>query len=273
MHYEYLVKPYGLSNAPSVFQNFMSEIFREMIHRFVIVYIDDILIYSSNLFDHTDHVRQVLNRLRHYHLYLKLEKCLRDPAIQAGSKPSHSSWKALETAEALFNNVFRHFGIPEDIVSDRGPQFISRVWCGFFRMLGVSVSLSSMYHPQTNGQTEWKIQEIRRYLRAYGHNHQHNWSQYLPWAKYAQNSLCQQSTGLWLATRDIRLRLPCIGPFTILRQINEVTYELSPTFHVSLLKPFTDPVLPPSTEPEVPPPPEVDNDYTIYQVREIVNSR
>ncbi|KAK3544051.1 hypothetical protein QTP86_000262 [Hemibagrus guttatus] len=53
---------------------------------------------------------------------------------------------ALET-EALFSNVFRHFGIPEDIVSYRGPQFISRVWQGFFKLLGVWVSLSSGYHP------------------------------------------------------------------------------------------------------------------------------
>lgn len=59
-----------------------------------------------------------------------------------------------------------------DIVSDRGPQFISRVWQDFFRLLGVSVSLSSGYHPQTNGQTEQKIQEIGRYLCSYCHQHQ-----------------------------------------------------------------------------------------------------
>ncbi len=73
---------------------------------------------------------------------------------------------ALETAESLFQHIFRNFSLPEDIVSDRGPQFISRVWRGFLRLLGVSVSLSSGYHPQTNGQTERKIQEIGRYLRA-----------------------------------------------------------------------------------------------------------
>ncbi|KAK3539842.1 hypothetical protein QTP70_013418 [Hemibagrus guttatus] len=66
-----------------VFQNFMNEIFQDMLHRFVIVYIDDILIYSSNLSDHTDHVQQVLNQLHHYHLYLKLEKCeFHQPTIQ-----------------------------------------------------------------------------------------------------------------------------------------------------------------------------------------------
>ncbi|KAL0188013.1 hypothetical protein M9458_015112, partial [Cirrhinus mrigala] len=101
---------------------------------------------------------------------------------------------ALEMAETLFQNVFRNFSIPKDIVSDRGPQFISRVWRGFFQLLGVSVSLSSGYHPQTNGQTERKIQEIRRYLQAYCNLHQDTWSQYIPWTEYAQNSLCQETT-------------------------------------------------------------------------------
>ncbi len=57
----------------------------------------------------------------------------------------------LPTAEILFTHVFRNYGIPEDIVSDRGPQLISRVWKAFFRLLGLKVSLSSGYHPQTNG--------------------------------------------------------------------------------------------------------------------------
>ncbi|KAL0151330.1 hypothetical protein M9458_053324 [Cirrhinus mrigala] len=74
-HYEYLVMPYGLANSPSVFLNFMNEIFRNFLHHFVIVYIDDILIYSCDLQEHRKHVRQVLQRLREHQLFLKLEKC------------------------------------------------------------------------------------------------------------------------------------------------------------------------------------------------------
>ncbi|KAK3570309.1 hypothetical protein QTP86_017170 [Hemibagrus guttatus] len=59
-HYEYLVMPYGLSNAPSVFQSFMNEIFQDMLHRFTIVYID-ILIYSPNLSEHVEHIKQFLD--------------------------------------------------------------------------------------------------------------------------------------------------------------------------------------------------------------------
>lgn len=58
-HYEYQVMPYGLTNTPSVFQNFVNEILRDMLHKFVIVYIYDILIYSSNLSEHVEHVTQV----------------------------------------------------------------------------------------------------------------------------------------------------------------------------------------------------------------------
>lgn len=71
---------------------------------------------------------------------------------------------AFETAEMLFSQIFRHFGIPEDIVSDRGPQFISRVWKSFFNLLGVSISLTSGYHPQFNGQSEdpgnWEVPAV-----------------------------------------------------------------------------------------------------------------
>ncbi|KAL1277066.1 hypothetical protein QQF64_023739 [Cirrhinus molitorella] len=102
----------------------------------------------------------------------------------------------METAESLFQNVFRNFGLPEDIVSDRGPQFISRVWRGFFSLLGTAISLSSGYHPQTNGQTERKIQELSRYHPNILCPTSKNWSQYLTWAEYAQNSLRQSTTGL-----------------------------------------------------------------------------
>ncbi|KAK3564885.1 hypothetical protein QTP86_030827 [Hemibagrus guttatus] len=226
---------------------------------------------------------------------------------------------ALETAEALFSKVFRHFGILEDIVSHRRPQFISRVWRGFFKLLGVSVSLSSGYHPQTNGQTERNIQEIGRYIgptamtismtRAntspgptepsevptvdhWFRESERVWESvhiHLQRAVQCQKvqadvrrhdaPLYHPGDKVWLPCKKLS---PCnIGPFTILRQINDVTselqlpcqYHISPTFHVSLLKPFIDPVLPPPTEPEVPPPPEIDTDDTIYQVREVVNSR
>uniref|UniRef100_A0A6Q2Y968 Gypsy retrotransposon integrase-like protein 1 n=1 Tax=Esox lucius TaxID=8010 RepID=A0A6Q2Y968_ESOLU len=103
---------------------------------------------------------------------------------------------ATELADLVFQQVFRQFGIPEDIVSDRGPQFISRVWRAFCDRLGVSVSLSSGYHPETNGQTERLNQDIGKYLRQQCHKQPHDWSRFLPWVEYAQNSLIHSSLRL-----------------------------------------------------------------------------
>ncbi|KAL0200273.1 hypothetical protein M9458_003460, partial [Cirrhinus mrigala] len=240
----------------------------------------------------------------------------------------------------LFQHLFRHFGLPEEIVSDRGPQFISHVWKAFFKLLGVTVNLSSGYHPQTNGQTERKIQELGRYLRAYCHTDQHCWSRFLPWAEYAQNSLRQDTTGLtpflcvlgyqpplfpWTeepsnvpaiahcsspsatgCTTKALCRHPMetgpriptrgpvvavytgsppppryIGPFKILRRINDVTFQLQlppryrihPTFHVSLLKPcYPSATEQPGAEVE-PPPPEILEPPSIYTIHEILGSR
>ncbi len=74
-HYEYLVMPFGLSNSPSVFQPYINDVFRDMLNRWVIVYIDDILVYSDSLDNHIQQVRAVLQRLIEQQLYAKMEKC------------------------------------------------------------------------------------------------------------------------------------------------------------------------------------------------------
>ncbi|KAK3516425.1 hypothetical protein QTP70_011959 [Hemibagrus guttatus] len=89
----------------------------------------------------------------------------------------------------------KEYGLPEDIVSDRAPQFTSRVWRAFNIQLGVNVNLNSSYHPQSNGQNECLNQEIGRYLRSYSSREQQRWSEFLLWAEYAQNSLIRSSMG------------------------------------------------------------------------------
>ena len=74
-HYEYLVMPFGLANAPSVFQKFVNKVFRDMLGRQVIVYID-ILIYSLYLEDHITHIGAVLERFLAHHLFDKVSNCL-----------------------------------------------------------------------------------------------------------------------------------------------------------------------------------------------------
>ncbi|KAH9270160.1 hypothetical protein BASA83_007677 [Batrachochytrium salamandrivorans] len=67
--------PFGLANAPAQFQRMMNSLFRHMISKFVLVYLDDIVVYSDNLEDHKEHVRQVLQILKDNNLFCKAEKC------------------------------------------------------------------------------------------------------------------------------------------------------------------------------------------------------
>ncbi|XP_013926350.1 PREDICTED: RNA-directed DNA polymerase homolog, partial [Thamnophis sirtalis] len=74
-HFEYTIMPFAFTNASAVFQHFMNDIFRDLLDQFVIIYLDDILIYSTSWKDHQQHLCLVLQRLREHRLYAKLEKC------------------------------------------------------------------------------------------------------------------------------------------------------------------------------------------------------
>lgn len=115
---------------------------------------------------------------------------------------------ASETAKLLVEHVFRLHGIPAEIVSDRGPQFSSQVWRAFCTALGAKACLSSGYHPQTNGQTEYLNQELETTLRCVTSNNPASWSSYLPWIEYAHNSLVSSATGVSPFEASIRYQPP-----------------------------------------------------------------
>ena len=74
-HYEFLVMPFGLTNALATFMDLLNRVFRPYVDQFVVVFIDDILVYSKDAQEHEQHLKIVLQTLREKKLYAKLSKC------------------------------------------------------------------------------------------------------------------------------------------------------------------------------------------------------
>ena len=81
--------------------------------------------------------------------------------------PTTSEMSALGLAKLYQDNVWRYHGLPDSIISDRGPQFAAELMKELNKLLGIQTKLSTAYHPQTDGQTERMNQEIEQYLRLF----------------------------------------------------------------------------------------------------------
>lgn len=102
---------------------------------------------------------------------------------------------AFETAQVLVSNIFCLHGIPYDIVSDRGPQFVSQVGRTFCNTLAAKVSLKSWHHPQSNGQSERGNQELESTLWCVININPSSWCKHLPWLEYAHSCHTSSATG------------------------------------------------------------------------------
>ncbi|KAG3232836.1 hypothetical protein PI124_g22087 [Phytophthora idaei] len=101
---------------------------------------------------------------------------------------------AVQTARLFVDMVFKHHGMPLDIVSDRDPRFTARFWQEVFTLLGTQLSMSTADHPQTDGQTERVNRVLGGVLKSYAHSFQ-QWSDCLPMAEFAINNSAHASTG------------------------------------------------------------------------------
>ena len=112
---------------------------------------------------------------------------------QAHFIPCTENITAEETAMIIFKEIFRLHGLPSSIISDRGPQFVSRVWKYVMKCLKVKVKLSTAFHPQTDGATERTNSVMEQYLRNYVCYAQDDWSQHLPFCEFAYNNAYHDS--------------------------------------------------------------------------------
>jgi transposase InsO family protein len=99
-----------------------------------------------------------------------------------------------ETARLFVDNIYRYRELPGDIISDRGPQFISKFWRSLFEILKVDIKLSLAFHPQTDGRMERVHQVLEQYLRCTINYQQDDWTSYFPLVEFAYNNTIHAST-------------------------------------------------------------------------------
>ena len=92
------------------------------------------------------------------------------------------------------DNVWKLYGLPESVISDRGPQFAAGLTKELNKILGIETKLSTAYYPQTDGQTERTNQKLEQYLRMYVNHRQNNWSERLAMAEFAFNNKMHTAT-------------------------------------------------------------------------------
>jgi hypothetical protein len=181
---------FGLTNAPAYFMYMMNKVFMEYLDKFVVVFIDDILVFSKTEKEHAEHLRLVLQKLREHKLYAKRSKCefwLKEVSflghivsnggisVDPGKVNDVLNWKpptdvgeirsflGLAGYYRRFIEGFSKLAKPmtslleknaKFVWSDRGSQFTSHFWKAVHESLGTKLNFSTAYHPQTDGQTE-----------------------------------------------------------------------------------------------------------------------
>ncbi|ESK81178.1 hypothetical protein Moror_2286 [Moniliophthora roreri MCA 2997] len=95
---------------------------------------------------------------------------------------------ATDIAELLIQHLYKRFSLPDHIISDRDPRFTAEVFQEMGKQLSIKHSMSTAFHPQTNGETEQVNQEIEVYLRIFCAKEQTRWKEYLPLAEFAHNN-------------------------------------------------------------------------------------
>ncbi|GJP43512.1 hypothetical protein CLOM_g2963 [Closterium sp. NIES-68] len=195
--------PFGLTNALATFQTEMNHILCSLLDECVVVYLDDILIYSREMKQHVEH-------LRHPWQVVSLDFITGLPTTTSGldailvvidkfSKmghviPTHTTARTEETTRVFVRYIISQYGIPTTLISNRDPKFTSNLWKELMSLLGTKLAMSSVYHPQTDGQTKHLNQIVEQLLCAKCKDEISKWDLHLPVLEFAYNNATHAAT-------------------------------------------------------------------------------
>src|SRR5258705_9522543 len=124
--------------------------------------------------------------------------------------PTVTSLDSARVARLFLEHIWRHHRLPEEVISNHGSAFISNFSHKLAALLGVKLTPSTSYHPQTNGQTECMNQEIEAYLWVFVSHRQDNWADWLPLVEFAYNNKVYTATR-WTPFELDTGQHPCLG--------------------------------------------------------------
>src|SRR5258708_26667028 len=124
--------------------------------------------------------------------------------------PTVTSLDSTGVARLFLKHIWHHHGLPEEVISDHGPTFVSNFSCKLTALLRVKLTPSPSYHLQTDHQTECINQEIEAYLRVFMSHQQDDWADWLPLAEFAYNNKVHSATHWTLFELDAGQHL-CLG--------------------------------------------------------------
>ncbi|GJW99531.1 putative reverse transcriptase domain, zinc finger, CCHC-type, aspartic peptidase domain protein [Tanacetum coccineum] len=192
--YEWLVMPFGLSNAPSTFIRLMNLVFKPFISR--LVFLGYIISKDGTHVDSTK-VDAIIT------IVSPITECLKGGTFK-WTKEAQASFelikaKLIEAPVLALPNfekeIVRLHGVPKTITSDRDPKFVGHFWRTLWRKLGTKLQFSFAYHPQTDGQTEAVNRSLGNLLRCLVGENIRKWDLVLPQVEFAYNRSCSQTTG------------------------------------------------------------------------------
>jgi len=141
--------------------------------------------------------------------------------------PTTTNVTAPELSNIFIREVCRLHGVPDSILSDRDPRFTAHFWRSFWKQLGSTLTMSTAYHPQTDGQTERANRTLEEMLRAYVNFHQSDWDSHLSTLEMAYNNSKQVSTGFspYYMNYGQEMRLPLDGAIPVPSAIESINPE------------------------------------------------